>query len=93
MKEKAALQALVYGHVQGVFFRAFVQEKAESLGINGYVRNLPTGEVEVFAEGNTAELEKLVENLKIGPPAAKVTDLKLQWLKYSGKYSQFFIKY
>jgi acylphosphatase len=92
MTEKAALQAVVCGHVQGVFFRAFVLEKARTLGIFGYVRNFPTGQVEVSAEGSKSSLEKLVEFLKKGPPAAKVTDLKIKWLNFSGKYTHFVIE-
>ena len=89
MAEQAALNAVVYGHVQGVFFRAFVLEKARILDLTGSVRNLPAGQVEVKAEGTRENLAKLIGHLKTGPAAAIVTDLKIQWSSFSGKYSHF----
>ncbi len=92
MNEKSSLLALIQGRVQGVFFRAFVLEKAKLLGLDGYVRNLPNGQVEVRAEGVKTNLDKLIEYLKVGPPAAQVDDVKIQWLKYKGRYSRFIIQ-
>ena len=69
----ASVRAIVYGDVQGVFFRAFASRQARELGLTGYVRNLPDGEsVEVEAEGERNKLEELIGYLKVGPPAAKV---------------------
>jgi acylphosphatase len=92
MVEKSSFQALVKGRVQGVFFRAFVLEKAKLLDLRGYVRNLATGDVEVQAEGSKANLVRLIEYLKIGPPRAQVDDITIQWSKYRGKYFQFIIQ-
>lgn len=91
MAEQAALYTVVSGRVQGVFFRAFVLEKARILDLTGSVCNLDTGQVEVRAEGTRKNLEKLIEFLKTGPPAAIVRDLKIQWSTFSGKYSRFVI--
>lgn len=93
-KDLASLHAIVYGHVQGVFFRAFVVEKASRLGLSGYVRNLPHREaVEVRAEGERQKLEELAGYLKTGPSQARVTRLTAEWSEYSGKYTDFQIKY
>jgi acylphosphatase len=89
----ASLQATVYGFVQGVFFRAFVSRQAKRLGVAGYVRNLPGGEVEVIAEGEKSKLEELVSHLKAGPPAARVERVVTNWAEYSGSYSGFSIRY
>ncbi len=52
MTDLASVKAVVYGYVQGVFFRDFVSRQAAQLGLTGYVRNLPGGKaVEVHAEG------------------------------------------
>lgn len=90
----AAFSATVHGHVQGVFFRDFVRRAARSLGVTGYVRNLPTGEtVEVCAEGERKQLESLIAHLKVGPPGARVEGVEVSWSNYSGSFSSFNIKY
>jgi len=94
MAELASVQAMVYGYVQGVFFRAFVSRQATELGLTGYVRNLPDGEVvEVNAEGERKQLEKLIGYLKVGPPAAKVEKVVTKWSEFTGGYSRFGIRY
>jgi acylphosphatase len=94
MAELASLHAIVRGRVQGVFFRAFVAEKARELGLKGYVRNLPDGrEVEVQAEGERAKLEKLIVYLNTGPPASRVAGVTTEWSDYSGAYPAFSILY
>jgi acylphosphatase len=92
-KELASLQATVYGYVQGVFFRAFVSRQANELNLNGYVRNLPGGAVEVAAEGERKQLERLLDRLRVGPPAARVERVASSWSEYSGAYSGFRIRY
>ena len=89
----ASVHAIVYGYVQGVFFRAFVSRRAIELGLTGYVRNLPDEAVEVLAEGERKQLEKLISHLKVGPPAAKVERVVTNWSEYTGKYSSFSIRY
>ena len=90
----ASVQATVHGHVQGVFFRAFVSQQAEDLELAGYVRNLPGRDaVEIHAEGERKQLEKLVSRLKTGPPAAREERVVTNWAEYSGSYSGFSIRY
>ncbi len=93
MKDRASVRAVVYGRVQGVYFRAFVEEKAAELDLKGYVRNLPGGTVEAVAEGERKQLEKLIERLKMGPPGARVTRIDTKWSEYSGKYSDFTLRF
>jgi acylphosphatase len=57
------------------------------------VRNLPGGAVEVLAEGEKKQLEKLIGYLKVGPPSAKVEKVVTEWGEYSGKYSGFSVRY
>ncbi|MBI4267585.1 MAG: acylphosphatase [Chloroflexi bacterium] len=90
----ASLHAVVYGHVQGVFFRAFTSRQAASLGLTGYVRNLRTKRVvEVYAEGEKEKLEKLLDQIKIGPQGARVERVDIDWPEYTGNYSVFSIRY
>ena len=94
MTDLASVQAIVYGYVQGVFFRAFVSRWATELGLTGYVRNLPGEEaVEVNAEGERKQLEELIDYLKVGPPIAKVEKVVTNWSEYTGSYSGFSIRY
>jgi acylphosphatase len=93
MSNHVALHAIIHGHVQGVYFRAFVLEKARELGLTGYARNLPSGrDVEVQAEGEKAQLEKLAEYLKAGPVMSLVEETTFTWSKSSGEYTGFTIK-
>ncbi|MGE5926513.1 MAG: acylphosphatase [Gemmatimonadota bacterium] len=62
----------VTGRVQGVGFRWFVVKEARALGLAGYVRNLVDGSVEVLADGEAADLERLAAALAHGPEAARV---------------------
>ena len=93
MNEPASLQAIVYGYVQGVFFRAFVSTRARALGLTGYVHNLPEGTVEVNAEGERNKLEKLISYLEIGPPGARVEKVVTNWSKHTGSYFDFNIRH
>jgi len=93
MTDLAAVQAMVYGRVQGVFFRAFVSQRATELGLNGYVRNVRGGGVEVRAEGKRKRLEELIGHLKLGPPHARVEKVATNWSQYTGAYTFFEITY
>ena len=94
MTDLASVRIVVYGYVQGVFFRAFASRQAIKLGLTGYVRNLPAGAaVEVQAEGERKQLEKLIDYLKVGPPAARVGKTVTSWSEYTGSYSGFSIRY
>ena len=93
MDDWISVRATVYGRVQGVFFRTFVEEHAQQLGLRGYVRNLPSGEVEVVAEGERERVQKLVKYLKKGPPAAVVRRVVTSWSEYTGYYSSFRVRY
>jgi acylphosphatase len=94
MSDLASVQVIVYGYVQGVYFRDFTLRRAGQLGLTGYVRNLPDGEsVEVRAEGERGKLEKLIGYLRAGPPAAEVTKIVTNWSEYTGNYSGFGIRH
>lgn len=73
------IHAIVRGRVQGVGFRAFTQKKAHELGLNGWVRNLRTGEVEVEAEGTQQDLEAFLLHLKKGPLFSAVEEVTVDW--------------
>jgi acylphosphatase len=85
--------AIAHGRVQGVSFRAFVYEKANQLGLKGFVRNLPSlKDVEIKAEGNKEDLEKLLVYLKLGPPLSEVENLVVTWAKSENNFKNFVIE-
>lgn len=72
MTEDTVLIVRVTGRVQGVFFRAWTQGQAESLGLRGWVRNEPDGSVAALVIGPDRKVKDLVRSLHNGPPAARV---------------------
>jgi acylphosphatase len=89
MAEFARVHLLVSGRVQGVAFRAYTVDEARGLGLDGWVRNLPDGRVEVEAEGERRALEKLVAFCRRGPPAARVDDVDVRWSAHRGDLGPF----
>jgi len=72
-----AAHITVYGRVQGVWFRAGTKEKAEELGLTGWVMNRPDGTVEIHAQGEKLQLENFIVWCRQGTPKAKVTSLDI----------------
>jgi acylphosphatase len=87
------LHAWVSGWVQGVGFRYFVIDNAQTLGLRGYVRNAGNGDVEVVAQGPRSMLERLVALLRRGPSAAHVTEVRVNWGKPTEHFSGFNIRW
>lgn len=69
----------VSGMVQGVGYRFFAERIARRLAVDGLVRNLPDGRVEVIAEGPRHALEQLLADLRRGPAGAVVRDVAVEW--------------
>ena len=92
MMEKR-LTIRVSGRVQGVWFRARTREKAEKLGLSGSVWNNPDGSVGVIAEGEEAQLRKLLDWCRRGPPMALVTGFDYDWQECRHEFDGFYIAY
>ncbi|GER86666.1 acylphosphatase [Dictyobacter vulcani] len=84
---------MVVGLVQGVGFRYFVVQRALTLGLDGYVRNDSTGDVEVVAQGTHSALEQLLALLRQGPSAAQVHDVQTTWRQPTEHVSGFHIRW
>lgn len=76
MSEAVAVHAHVEGRVQGVFFRQQCRQEARRRDLIGWVRNLPDGRVEVWAQGPQESVDDLIEWLWVGPPDASVTGVQ-----------------
>lgn len=88
-----AVKATVTGLVQGVGYRYFAIGHARRLGLVGYAKNMPNGNVETYAEGERGLLEEFVKLLRMGPAAADVSGVSVEWAKPSGRYKSFSIEY
>ena len=65
------------GIVQGVFYRAFVKEQADALGLKGFARNLADGRVEAILQGRIQDIDKMILLCRKGPFLAEVRDIKI----------------
>ena len=92
MKDTARVQLKINGRVQGVYFRASTVEQARRLGITGWVMNCPDSSVEVVAEGEREQLEKLIRWCRNGPPGAQVREVRAKWEDSKDEFQGFFIK-
>jgi acylphosphatase len=81
----------VSGKVQGVWFRANTQTQAQQLQVNGWVKNLANGRVEVFACGDEEQLELLFQWLRVGPELAKVEEVSRELVEWQ-EFTDFIIK-
>ncbi len=87
--EKQRVHIWVKGRVQGVGFRAFVQQQGYLLGLTGWVRNVGYDGVEVVAEGRREVLERFVQIVRQGPRAARVDEARVEWEAASNEFSSF----
>jgi acylphosphatase len=72
------VRVVVRGRVQGVFFRAEARARADSLGLAGWIRNLPDGSVEALFEGEPELVESMVAWCRRGPSGAAVEQVVVE---------------
>ncbi len=87
-----ARQFVVSGRVQGVGFRYFTEDQARREGLNGHVRNLPDGRVEIVAEGDHEAVERFERAIRRGPAGARVDRCEVSELVPSRRASGFSIR-
>ena len=83
----------VSGRVQGVGYRAFTLRAASERGLVGGVRNCEDGRVELEAEGSKEKIMSLIEALKIGPPASRIIEVRIEWVQATGRQTDFSVWY
>lgn len=74
----------VYGKVQGVGFRFYTQRRARELQVKGFVQNRPDGSVYIEAEGSRERLGQFIAWCGDGPPWARVSEVKEQFVPARG---------
>jgi acylphosphatase len=90
--ENTRIHVWVNGRVQGVGFRAFVQQNAVQIGVTGWVRNVGYDTVEAVAEGSKEQAEDFLRMMKRGPMASRVEDWREEWEKATGEFGSFRVK-
>ena len=68
----------VTGRVQGVFFRAWAKDEAETIGLAGWIRNRADGSVEAHLEGSEAAIGEMIDLMREGPPDATVDKVEVE---------------
>ena len=77
LEPSVAVTARIFGHVQGVWYRAWTVEQAAKRGLDGWVRNCADGTVEALFYGPANKVSDMVEACHEGPPAAQVREIQV----------------
>ena len=90
---KKRLEVVISGVVQGVFFRAFIRDKAKELVLTGFVRNNAYGSVNAVFEGEEEKLKKMLDLCKLGSRHSKVEKVSEKWSSSKEEFHDFKISY
>ncbi len=90
---KKRIHLFYSGRVQGVGFRFTSEQIALSLGIVGWVKNLPGGRVEIIAEGEESKLVGFLEKIKTGAMGAYIRKVDVSWQEATGEFKDFSIRF
>lgn len=90
---KSSVHVIMSGRVQGVWFRASTKQKAEQLGLTGWVRNTYDGDVEAVFEGDEHQIQEMLEWCHRGPQLAKVENVEVKAQESTNGFEDFSIKY
>jgi len=86
---KTRVHVVISGQVQGVWYRASTKEKAEELGLTGWVKNTTHGNVEAIFEGEESTVNEMIAWCWKGPPLAQVTDVKVTHQRFGNEFVEF----
>jgi len=78
------LKVNIMGTVQGVFFRKFVKDNADSLGVKGYIRNMEDGSLEIVLEGRDERVNEMLAKCKKGPSHSEIKEVEVEEIKHQG---------
>lgn len=89
---KTRSTVIVRGRVQGVSFRYHTMRAATRHAVSGWVANLTDGSVKACFEGESDDVEAMVEWCRRGPEPARVDELSEQKGEYSGEFTGFEVR-
>jgi acylphosphatase len=90
--EMTRVHLKIHGRVQGVYYRASTVQKAQKLGLTGWVINCPDGSVEAVAEGARQKLDELIAWCRQGPTGARVASVDVDWEEPENNFYGFNIR-
>jgi len=86
------IHVVIFGKVQGIYFRAYAQAEGNRLGVKGWVKNRADGAVEVAVEGESEKVEQMLAWLKQGSPGSQIAKVEVKEERPMGE-TQFNIRY
>lgn len=89
----ARVHVVISGRVQGVWFRATTKQKAEQLGLTGWVRNTYDGNVEAVFEGEENSVQEMLDWCRHGPPLSKVENIEVKNESPTNGFDSFSIRF
>jgi len=89
----SCVHVIISGRVQGVWFRASTKQKAEQLGLYGWVKNTSEGNVEAVFEGDENLVKEMIEWCHRGPPLAKVVNVEVKNQEPTNGFDSFSVRY
>ena len=87
-----SVHVFISGKVQGVWYRANTKNKAEEIGIKGWIRNTRDNKVEALFQGNEKQINDMISWCKKGSPMARVTDIKFEEIQDLNIFDNFTIR-
>ncbi|MCL5113728.1 MAG: acylphosphatase [Patescibacteria group bacterium] len=85
-------RVLITGFIQGVGFRQHIKRKARSLGLTGWVRNLPDRRVEALFSGPKEKIEEAISECSKGPFFSEVKSTQVSWEKNKEEFTNFDVR-
>jgi len=90
---KSRVHVVISGRVQGVWFRASTRDKAQQLGLTGWIKNTSEGNVEAVFEGEEKLINEMLDWCRHGPPLSEVKNVEIKKRRPSNDFDDFSIKY
>lgn len=86
------VHVVISGRVQGVWYRASTKQKAEELGLTGWVKNTRDGNVEAVFEGQESVINEMIAWCRKGPALAHVSDVRIVEKRKADHYTDFTVQ-
>lgn len=93
VKTAQRIHVLFKGRVQGVGFRYTAERISHEIGVTGWVRNLPGGDVEMVAEGTKEELACLLDRIKGSEVGRHIVKASVEWQAARNEFKEFRVEF